>query len=127
MTYPLPLPRGAPCAWCNKPIRTAAHPKGSNRKYCDRLRCRRARVNRENRVSLAAYHRRGAAGPRRQRELYDPEKRHARAQAMTPAQLTRRRAYARRYHRAHRTDINARQRATYDPAARRAHYLATGK
>ena len=47
--------------------------------------------------------------PRRQRELYDPEKRHARAQAMTPAQLTRRRANAqRRYYRARRVDLLAR-------------------
>ena len=116
-------PRGSPCADCGKPIRTGAHPKGWERKYCDRVRCRRAR---ENRLSLASYRRRGAAGPRRQRELYDPEKRHARAQAMTPAQLTRRRVAQRRYYRAHRAELSARQRATYDPAARRAHYLATG-
>ena len=117
------LPRGAPCAWCNKPIRTAAHPKAWQRKYCDRVRCRRERLNR---ASVAAYHRLGAAGPRRQRELYDPQARHARYKALTPAQLTRRRAYARRYLRAHRVEHNARRRATYDPAARRAHYLATG-
>ena len=116
-------PRGWPCADCGKPIRTGAHPKGWERKYCDRVRCRRARVNR---VSLAAYRRLGAYGAQRQRELYDPEKRHARAQAMTPAQLTRRRVAQRRYRRAHRAELSARQRATYDPAARRAHYLATG-
>ena len=122
MTYP--LPRGAPCESCGLPIRTGAHPKGWERKYCDRVRCRRARVNR---VSLAAYRALGPGeGARRQRELYDPEKRHARAQAMTPAQLTHRRVAQRRYRRAHRADILAAARERYDPAARRAHYLATG-
>ena len=117
------VPRGAPCGYCGKPIRTAVRPMGHTRKYCDRLRCRRARVNR---VSLASYHRLGAYGAQRQRELYDPEKRHARAQAMTPAQLERSRAYGRRYRRTHRDDIRAKRRARYDPAARRARYLATG-
>ena len=117
-----PLPRGAPCKNCGKAIRTATHPKGWRRKYCDRVRCRRARVNR---ISLASYHRLGAAGPRRQRERYDPKARHGRAAVMTPAERKRRLAYGRRYYRAHRTDINARQRATYDPAKRRARYLAT--
>ena len=117
-------PRGWPCADCGKPIRLGVQPKGHNRKYCDRRRCRRARVNR---VSLAAYRQLGAYGAQRQRELYDPEKRHARAQAMTPAQLTRRRVAQRRYRRAHRADLLAAARERYDPAARRAHYLATGK
>ena len=121
MTYP--LPRGAPCESCGKPIRTAPKLKGWNRKYCDRVRCRRARVNR---VSLAAYLQLGAYGAQRQRELYDPQARHARYKALTPAQRKRRLAYSRRYHRAHRVEQHAKQRATYDPAARRAHYLATG-
>ena len=34
-------PRGWPCADCGKPIRLGVQPKGHNRKYCDRRRCRR--------------------------------------------------------------------------------------
>ena len=117
-------PRGWPCADCGKPIRTGAHPKGWERKYCDRVRCRRARKARGVRDAYRALG--PGEGARRQRELYDPEKRHARAQAMTPAQLTRRRANGRRYYRARRADLLAAARERYDPAARRAHYLATG-
>ncbi len=117
-------PRGWPCADCGKPIRLGVQPKGHNRKYCDRRRCRRARKARGVRDAYRALG--PGEGARRQRELYDPEKRHARAQAMTPAQRTRRRVAQRRYYRAHRVEQNARQRATYDPAARRARYLATG-
>ena len=122
MTYP--LPRGAPCESCGKPIRLGVQAKGHNRKYCDRRRCRRARKARGVRDAYRALG--PGEGARRQRELYDPEKRHARAQAMTPAQLTRRRVAQRRYYRASRADILAAARERYDPAARRAHYLATG-
>ena len=119
------VPRGTPCAACNKPIRTGAHPKGWQRKYCDRLRCRRARVNR---AALDAYHQLGPGeGARRQRELYDPEKRHVRYKALTPQQRAAWIVARRRYRKAHRADINAKSRATYDPAARHQHYLATGK
>ena len=124
------VPRGTPCADCGKPIRTAAHPKGWQRKYCDRLRCRRARVNR---VSLAFYHRQGPDGAARQRERYDPAKRHARYAALTDAQRRRRLVQAiaarRRRRRAH-PDLwaaqVARAKAKYDPAVRHALYLATG-
>ena len=112
-----------PCQYCEKPIRTSPHPKGWQRKYCDRLRCRRAR---RNRASLASYHRLGAAGPERQRATYDPEKRHGRYKALTPQQRAAWLVTQRRYRKAHRADLNAKKRATYDPAARRAHYLATG-
>ena len=120
------VPRGTPCAACGKPIRTGAHPKGWFRKYCDRRRCVRARVNRLNAVRLAAYHRLGAAGAARQRATYDPEKRRQRAAAMTPAQLDRRRAYSRRFYRARRTDLLAKAKATYDPAVRHQRWVDTG-
>ena len=116
-------PRGAPCADCGKPIRTAPKPKGHNRKYCDRVRCRRARVNRR---TVAFYRALGAVGPARQRARYDPEKRRDRYGLLTDAQRAAWLATGRRYHRAHREEINARGRANYDPAKRRARYLATG-
>ena len=116
-------PRGTPCAACGKPIRTGAHPKGWQRKYCDRRRCVRARLAA---ARLATYHRLGPDGAARQRATYDPAKRRARYKAMTPAQLERRRAYYRRFYRARRDDILAVARERYDPAKRRAHYLATG-
>ena len=117
------VPRGTPCEACGKPIRTGAHPKGWGRKYCDRRRCVRSRLNT---ASLAAYYRDHARNVARQRELYDPEKRHARYLALTPQQRASWRVAQRRWRKAHRTTQNAKARATYDPAARRAHYLATG-
>ena len=117
------VPRGTPCEYCGKPIRTGGHPKGWGRKYCDRILCARSRINA---VSLAAYYRDHAVNVARQRALYDPEKRRQRAAAMTPAQLDRRRAYSRRFYRARRTDILARAVARYDPEKRRQRYLATG-
>ena len=117
------VPRGTPCEACGKPIRTGAHPKGWQRKYCDRLRCVRARANT---ASLAGYHRNHARIVARRGELYDPEKRHARYLALTPQQRATWRVAQRRYRKAHRADLNAKKRATYDPAARRARYVATG-
>ena len=117
------VPRGTPCEACGKPIRTGAHPKGWQRKYCDRVRCARSRINA---ASLAAYHRLGPEAAARQRATYDPEKRRQRYKALTPAQLDRGRAYSRRFYRARRADILARSLATYDPAKRRQRYLATG-
>ena len=124
------VPRGTPCADCGKPIRTGAHPKGWQRKYCDRLRCRRARVNR---VSLAAYHRRGPDGPALQRERYDPEKRRERNAALTPQQRRRRAVQNSASVRRRRRDNPelwaaklARARAHYDPAERHQRYLDTG-
>ena len=117
------VPRGTPCAECGKPIRTGAHPKGWFRKYCDRLRCRRARVNR---VSRAAYRALGADGAQRQRELYDPEKRRGRYKTLSPQKRAMWRVAGRRYYRVHRADLLAKKRATYDPAARHQRYLDTG-
>ena len=115
-------PRGAPCAACGKPIRKGAHPKGWERKYCDRVRCVRSRLNAR---SLAAYHRLGPDGAARQRATYDPEKRHARYLRLTPQKRAMWRVAARRWLKAHRDEQNAKKRATYDPAKRRALYLAT--
>ena len=117
------VPRGAPCGYCGKPIRTAVRPRGHTRKYCDRVRCRRER---QARVSRAAYYRDHAQSMAYQRATYDPAKRRARYLALTSHQRAGWRAAQRRYRKAHRAEQNAHQRATYDPAARHAHYLATG-
>ena len=117
------VPRGTPCEACGKPIRTGAHPKGWQRKYCDRRRCVRSRLNT---VRLAAYHRLGAAGAARQRATYDPEKRRARYLRLTPQKRAMWRVAGRRWLKAHRDEQNANARATYDPEKRHARYLATG-
>ena len=117
------VPRGTPCEACNKPIRTDAHPKGWQRKYCDRRRCVRSRLKT---AALAAYYRNHARNVARQRELYDPEKRRARYKALTPHQRAAWRVAQRRYRKANRAELNATKRATYNPADRRARYLSTG-
>ena len=125
------VPRGGACAACGKPIRTAANVKGWQRKYCDRLKCVRARANT---AVLAAYHRLGEDGPARQCAAYDPAKRHARYMALTDAQRKRRlvqQLAANRRRRLDNPDLWAAQlerfRAQYDPAARHQRYLDTGK
>ena len=104
------VPRGGPCGACGKPLRTAAKVKGWQRRFCDRLRCVRARVNT---AALAAYHRRGAAGRAWQRANYDPQKRRARYLALTPDQRAAWLVTQRRYRKAHRAEQNAKRRAAY--------------
>ena len=117
------VPRGTPCEACGKPIRMGGRPKGWQRKYCDRVRCARSRINA---ASLAAYHRLGPEAAARQRALYDPEKRRQRYKALTPQKRAMWRVAQRRYRKVHRAELNAKANATYDPATRHARYLATG-
>ena len=120
-------PRGTPCEACGKPIRKGAHPKGWGRKYCDRLRCVRARLNTKSRAVQRRWtqaHR--AEQNAKQRATYDPEKRHARYLALTPQQRASWRVAQRRWTQAHLAEQSAKRRATYDPEKRHARYLATG-